>query len=313
MTKPLGFYEAIIIGGGVAGLSAALVLARCRRKTLLIDAGQPRNRVSAHLHGFITRDGTPPKELLRMAREELQAYPCVELREGEVTQAAQVAGRFHLTLREGAPLQCRRLVLATGMVDELPPLPGIEPLWGASVYVCPICNGWEVRDRPLAVYAADQDGLELASELLSWSRDLIVCTHGAPGLSADYLDRLRWHGVKIFEQKVAQLAGTGGQLECIHFTDGSRIAREVLFFSSPQRQQSDLARSLGCKFEDDRTVRKQGPRCNVPNVPGLYVAGNASACGGAQLAIIAAGEGAEAAHAVHCSLAQEDFERGRRE
>jgi thioredoxin reductase len=311
--KPPGFYEVIVIGGGMAGLSAALVLGRCRRRVLLIDAGRPRNRVSHHVYGFLTREGTPPLEMLRLGREELRAYPCVEQREGEVVDVSRLNGRFHLTLKDyaGTPLQCRRLLLATGMVDELPPLPGIEAFYGSSVFVCPICNGWEARDKPMAVYGVDRDGAELAMELLSWSRDMALCTHGARDLPSDLLERLRQFGVRIFEQKIVHLTGKDGQLECIHFEDGAKLGREVLFFSTPQHQQSGLPASLGCKFEADSTVRKQGPCCESSNIPGLFVAGNASACGGAQLAIVAAGEGAEAAHAIHCSLAQEDFDRGR--
>ncbi len=309
---PPGFYEVIIVGGGPSGLSAALVLARCRRKVLVIDSGRPRNWASHAVGGFFTRDGTHPKELLRLGREELAKYHCVEILDGEVTHASRVAERFHVTVRgEAQPFQCRRLLLATGMVDELPPLPGIEPMYGHSVFVCPICNGWEVRDQPLAVFGTDQDGAELAVEMLAWSRDVVLCTHGpANAISTALLEKLRHRNVRVIESPIKQLLGTGGQLECIHFADGGELMRRALFFSSPQHQQTGLPKSLGCRFAEDGTVRPSGS-CESTNIPGLYVAGNASACGGTQLAIVAAAQGADAAHAIHCRLAEEDFAQGR--
>lgn len=302
----------IIVGGGPSGLSAALVLARCRRQVLVIDAGRPRNWASHAVGGFFSRDGIHPQELLRLGREELKKYGCVEIRNGEVMEATRLADRFHVMVKgEGQPFQCRRLLLATGVMDELPSLPGIEPLYGNSVFHCPICNGWEVRDQPLAVYGVDQDGAELAVELLAWSRDVVLCTHGpSDAIASDLLDQLHRRHVKIIESPITQLQGVDGQLECMHFADGSRLARQALFFSSPQHQQSGLPKSLGCRFTAEGSVRPAGS-CEATNIPGLYVAGNASACGGTQLAIVAAAQGADAAHAIHCGLAEEDFARGR--
>jgi thioredoxin reductase len=311
--RPENYHEVIIVGGGPSGLSAALVLARCRREVLLIDAGRPRNWASHHVGGFFTRDGIHPRELLRLGREELAAYECVECREGEVISVSRIGERFHVSVK-GDPqtLQCRRLLLATGIYDELPPLPGIEPLWGTSVFVCPICNGWEVRDRPLAVYGVDADGADLAIEMLAWSRDVVLCTHGAGRVPAATIAKLRGGGIRVFESPIARLEGTDGRLECVHFVDGTPpLHREALFFSTPQFQQTGLPHSLGCQFAPDGTVRRRS-RCEATNVPGLYVTGNASACGGTQLAIVAAGEGAEVAHAIHCALAEEDFARGHR-
>ena len=293
-------------------MSAALVLARCRREVLVVDAGRPRNRASHHVGGFFTRDGIHPRELLRLGREELQAYGCVEVRDGEVTSVTKIGERFHVTVRgEAQPLQCRRLLLATGLVDELPPLPGIEEFWGTSVFLCPICNGWEVRDQPMAVYGTDCNGVDLAIEMLAWSRDVVLCTHGTTqNISAEMLARLDRRGVRVLDAPITRLAGSDGQLECIYFENGPPLARKALFFSSPQHQQSGLPKSLRCKFAEDGTVRKRST-CETANIPGLYVTGNASACGGTQLAIVAAGQGAEAAHAIHCGLAEEDFARGR--
>ncbi len=311
METPPGLYEVIIVGGGPSGLSAALVLARCCRKVLVIDAGRPRNWASHSVGGFLSRDRIHPKELLRLGREELKAYPCVEVRDGEVLQVAKLGERFHVTVAgQAQPLEARRLLLATGLVDELPPIPGIEAFYGNSVFHCPICNGWDVRDQPLAVYGTDLDGAELASEMLAWSDDVVLCTQGSPDVPEEWRARLRERGVRVIDRKITRLLGDGGQLECIYFETGEPLARRALFFSSPQHQQSGLPASLGCKFAEDGTVQKAGV-CEATNIPGLYVAGNASACGGTQLAIVAAAQGADAAHFIHCSLAAEDFRRGR--
>ena len=304
---PPGFYDVIVVGAGPSGLSAALILARCCRRVLVIDSGKPRNWASHAVNGFLSRDGVPPKELVRLSREQLLAYPCVEIRDGEVRMIAVIPKRFQVTIADAAaePLQCRKLLLTTGVIDELPPLDGIEPLYGNSVWHCPICNGYEVRDKPLAVYGTDSEGLDLASEMLVWSRDLVLLTNGSNEVPEKRLAALRSDGVQVIEKRVTRLVGNDGQLERICFDDGSSVAREGLFFSSPQCQTTPLAAQLGCKFTSDESV-KRGPMQST-NVKGLWVAGNASSCGGVQLAIVAAAEGAQAAYDINCVLASEDF------
>lgn len=307
-----GRYDVVIVGGGSTGLSAALILGRCCWSVLVVDAGEPRNRSSPRLHGFVTRDGTPPVELLKMAREELRAYPQVTVRGGKVSTISRLGDRFQVSIAgEGQPVEGRRLLLATGLVDELPPVEGAAEWYGRGVYPCPICNGWEVRDQPIAVYATDLEGAELATEMLVWSRDLVLCTDGSQGIPADYLRRLETQGgVKIVPDKITRFVGAEGHLETIKFAGGHAIPCRALFFVPRQHQQTSLAESLGCEFAVDGTVRKRGAG-EATNVQGVYVAGNSSACGGAQLVAVAAGQGAGAGHAIHCSLASEAFERGR--
>lgn len=308
-----GLYDAVIVGGGPTGLSAALVLGRCRWSVLVIDAGKPRNRTSPLLHAFFTRDKTPPGALLELGREELRAYPNVEVRRDEVSTVSKLADRFQVALQgQAQPVECRRLLLATGLVDELPPVDGAAELYGRGVYPCPICNAWESRDQPIAVYAVDLAGAELAMEMLAWSRDLVLCADGSAAIPAEYLARLeRGGGVRVIREKVTRLAGgVDGTLERIEFAGREPVWRKALFFVPRQHQQTPLAESLGCRFSEDGTVRKTGP-CESTNVRGLYVAGNSSAAGGTQLVIVAAAQGADAAHAIHCSLAKEYFESGR--
>lgn len=296
-------YEVIIVGGGPAGLSAALLLGRCRRRVLLCDAGQPRNAASHGLHGFFTRDGILPAELLRIAREQLHPYDSVELRDIEVTDAAQVGGHFEVTLADGTRHRSRKLLLATGLADQLPPLPGLAPLYGRSVFHCPYCDGWEVRDQPLAIYGKGKRGLGLALELTLWSADLVLCTDGPPGLGSSQRDRLARNGIRLRAERIARLEGTDGALARIVFVNGAKLARRALFFNTGQYQRSPLPAKLGCTFTSRGTVRPG--KYEATNVPGLYVIGDASH--DVQLVIIAAEEGAKAAFAINTALLKEDL------
>ncbi len=291
-------YDVIIVGGGPGGLSAALVLGRCRRRVLLCDNKQPRNAAARALHGFLTRDGIAPADFLRIGRDQLQGYGNVTHREIAVTDAARVSGGFAITLGDGTRCSSRTLLLATGVVDEVPPLAGIEALYGCSVHHCPYCDGWEVRDQPLAVYGRGDRGRALALELTAWSRDLVLCTDGPAELSGADRDRLAHQGIAIREERIACLEGTAGMLERIVFASGDTLARRALFFNTGQRQRSDLPAKLGCTFTPSGDVWTGA--YEATNVPGLYVAGDASRL--VQLVIVAAAEGAEAAFAINTAL-----------
>lgn len=296
-------FDVIIVGAGPAGLSAALVLGRCRRRVLVCDAGRPRNAASHSLNGFLTRDGISPAEFLRAGREQLRPYDTVELWDAEVTDARRAGDHFEVTLKGHLRLSARKLLLAAGVVDHVPEIEGVEALYGRSVFHCPYCDGWEVRDRPLAVYGRGERGRELALELTAWSRDLVLCTDGPAELSAEDLGRLARNGVAVREERVARLEGTNGVLERVHFTNGEALARRALFFSTGQRQGCDLPAALGCRFTDGGDV--ETGEYETTNVPGLYVAGDASRR--VQLAIVAAAEGAKAAFAINTALLKEDL------
>jgi thioredoxin reductase len=298
-------YDAIIVGAGPAGLSAALILGRCRRKVLICDTAKPRNAASHGLHGFLTRDGIEPSEFLRTGREQLRAYPSVEFRGVEVTDAKAVQGRFEVALGDGAQFSSRKLLLATGVIDDLPEIEGIEPFYGRSVFHCPYCDGWEMRDQPLAVYGKGEHGRGLALKLKNWSDDLALCTDGPAELGGEALEQLSRQGVRLREERIARLEGTGGVLERIVFTSGPPLECRALFFSTGQRQRCELPARFGCEFSDKGSV--ETGKHETTNIPGLYVAGDASRA--VQLAIIAAAEGAQAAFAIDSALAKEDLER----
>ncbi len=304
-------YDVVIVGAGTAGLSAALVLGRSRRQVLVLDGGEPRNAPSAGVHYFFTRDGVPPDELLRIGREQLEPYTGVEVRETKATKAAGSDGDFEVTLADGTAVVTRKLLLATGVHDELPERPGFRELWGRGVYHCPYCHGWEVRDRPLAVLASREELFMRATFIRNWSRDLVALTDGASGLDRDTRGRLDALCVPVREERILRLEGDGaaGGLRRIVFEDGTEIARAGLFYGAPQRQRSDLAQALGCEIVPMGpfpAIVHGDPMTRETTVPGVYVAGDAGTM--LQGAIMAAASGATAATFINHALIQWDTE-----
>jgi len=292
--------DVIIVGGGPAGLSAALLLGRSRRRVVVCDAGRPRNGCSPHSHGFLTRDGVPPLELLALAREELHAYD-VRVRDIEVSAVTATPSGVTAVLADGATVNARKVLLATGVEDVRPNVPGCDALYGVSIHHCPYCDGWENRDRPLAVYGPPDQAIGLALSLLTWSRDLVVCTDGrAPAAAARA--RLEGTGIAVRTERVTGLEGTDGRLERIVFAKGPALERHALFFNTGQVQRSPLAERLGCAFTSKGHVRCD--RKGRTGVANLFVAGDAN--GDVQFVIVAAAEGAKAAVAINKELQAED-------
>jgi thioredoxin reductase len=295
-------WDVVIVGGGPAGLSAALVLGRCRRRVLLCDSGRPRNYVSHELHGFLTRDCSEPAELRRIGREQLQRYGTVEMRDVLVKDAARHSRGFEVEMESGERMRCRKLLLASGVRDELPNVAGFEELYGKTAFHCPYCDGWEWRDRAVAVYGRGEKGKALALELLGWSKDVVLFCGKDEILSASAKGELTRNGIKYFKSPVIRLEGENGNLSGVRLADGEYVAREVLFFSTPTNQGCAMASGLGCEFDEKGAVRTGG--YEETNVSGLYVAGDASRHAG--LAIVAAAEGARAAFAINMELLRED-------
>jgi thioredoxin reductase len=299
-------YDVIIVGAGPAGLSAALILGRCRRRVLVCDSGRPRNAASHAMHGFLTRDGVNPHEFLRLSREQLRQYETVTIRNCEVTAAiCRTDARFEVTIENEERLTGRKLLIATGVLDNLPGIPGFAELYGASVFHCPYCDGWEVRDEPLAVYGRGERGLGLSLELTGWSRDVVLCSDGPAEIDEAGRARLRRCGIEVREERVLRLDGEDGRLTQVVFDGGEPLARRALFFTTGQTQQSALATSLGCEFNDKGTVRTG--KYESTHLSGLYVAGDASRA--VQWVIVAAAEGAEAAFAINTDLLKDDLRR----
>lgn len=295
-------YDVIIVGAGPAGLSAALILGRCRRSVLVCDAGKPRNAASHALHGYLTRDGTSPKEFLAAGRRELSQYDTVEIRDVTVLSARCTADSgFEVTLDGGDRVRCRKLLLATGVVDNVPVIEGIRPLYGRSVFHCPYCDGWEIRDQPMAIYGQGDRGVGLALELTAWSRDLVLCTDGPAEFGDGDRERLARNAVAIREDRIVRLDGEDGILRQIVFAGGDTLPRRAMFFTTGQSQRSELAISLGCEINEKGTVHTG--TYETTHLPGLFVAGDASRA--VQWVIVAAAEGAEAAFAINTDLIKE--------
>ena len=295
-------YDVIIIGGGPAGLSAALLLGRSRRRVLLCDAGRPRNASSHELHGFLSRDGIAPRELRLIGRKELEKYETIELRDVEVADAAPDDSGFVVAIAGDTTLRCRKLLLATGVVDQLPQVSGFESIYGRSAFHCPYCDGWEFRDQNLAVYGPGTRGLGLATELKCWSAQITLCTDGPSHTSDDERSRLKHLGIPLCEERVIAFESRDGRLYRVTFDGRAPIACKALFFDVGELQASELVRKLGCKLTEKGAVVTNDDRST--SIPGLFVAGDA--CKGAQLAIIAAAEGAQAAIAINTHLIKED-------
>jgi thioredoxin reductase len=300
-------FDAAIVGGGPAGLSAALVLGRCCRRVIVLDGGRPRNP-GGRMHGYLTRDGEHPMELRRLGRAELARYPSVQLDDVQVTDAGvEPNGAFLLTLADRRRVRARKLLLATGILDELPPVPGLRDLWGRSAFPCPYCDAWEFRSTRLGVLGSGDSGVALCRALTGWSRDVVLFSHAPDEISADDERYLAQGGVRVTRAAVRGVQGLGpdGRPVRLLFEGHPAVERDALFVSSHQRQRSPLVERLGCQL-NARQIVNTGDHEST-NVPGLFVAGDASE--NVQFAIVAAAEGAEAAFAIQRSLAREDFGR----
>jgi thioredoxin reductase len=299
MTFP---HDVIVVGGGPAGLSAALVLGRARRRTLVLDAGEPRNGPSPASHGVFTRDGAPPGELLRQARAQLAPYTTVTLCDVAAVGARPVEGGFEVGLANGGRARARRLLLAVGVKDELPAIEGLAPLWGTRVLHCPYCHGWEVRDQPLAVYLPDRSSVPLMTLLLGWTDDLLVCVEAPACLSSEERDLLAARNVALAEAPLARVEAFKDDV-ILRFADGRVEPRRALFLRPPHSIRSPVPHGLGCESSEAGFLRTDAD--HQTSVPGVYAAGDAA--GPVHQVLAAAASGQQAAMALNRDLAEMDF------
>jgi thioredoxin reductase len=263
--------DAVIVGGGPAGLSAALVLGRARRRVLVVDDERPANAASQGVGGLLGHDRPKPSELRERGRAQLREHPNVTLRHGGVEDAERVGDVFAVRLADGSSLSAHAIVLAHGLRYDPPPLPGIEPLWGHSAFHCAFCDGWEVRDRALALHASGPGAVRSALLLAGWSNDVVLLTDGAIGPS-DVL--LADAGVRVRTEQIARLAGTGGRLSAVEFTRGRPERRDALFVNTRRDQPNGLAAALSCELTADGTIVTDAD--GRTSVPGIYAAGDAA-------------------------------------
>ncbi|WP_405832834.1 NAD(P)/FAD-dependent oxidoreductase [Streptomyces sp. NBC_01176] len=302
-------YEAVVVGGGAAGLSAALVLGRARRRTLVVDAGEPRNAPAAHLQGYLTRDGVPPAEFLALGREEVARYGVEQVRDRAVDVIRHGSGEFLVTLASGRTAHARRLVLATGLVDELPAVRGVAERFGKDVLHCPYCHGWEVRDRAFGVLASTPMGVHQALMVSQWSKDVTLFLHevAEEELTPDDRRRLAAAGVAVVPGEVAALVVEADRLTGIRLVDGSVHGRSVLFVAPRAVPRNDLFERLGAELRETPfgtypVVDETG----LTTVPGVWAAGNA--VGFAEQVVNAAGAGYRAAATLNGELLLADLD-----
>ena len=265
-------YDVIIAGGGPAGLSAALALGRARKRVLLCDAGPRRNAAAEHIHNFVTRDGTPPGEFRALGRAQLGAYPNVSVRDEPVQRITGERGAFHVQLGR-AEVEARRVLLCTGLIDDLLPLPGYRELWGSAILQCPYCHGWELRELRWAYLASEPGHLAHFPFLLrGWTRHVIVLSGGALEVPEELRARFAASGIELDTRPLARLAADGGKLQRIELASGPAIACDVLFSHPPQRQVP-LVHGLGLALDEHGSVQVDA-MTRETSLPGVYAAGD---------------------------------------
>jgi thioredoxin reductase len=310
-------FDVIVVGGGAAGLNAALVLARSRRRVVVVDAGEPRNRFTAHMHGFLTRDGFDPAELLRIGREEVRGYGAT-IHEGRAITATGSAGAFEVMVEtadgETRTLKGRRIVIATGLRDELPPIDGLQEQWGRGAVACPYCDGWEARDSRVVVIAASARAAHQAELLRQLSDDVTIVGRVTAELETEILRGFAARGIRVGENDVVRVERVDEARERplrLTLDDGSTLEADAVFTGGALVPNDELLRQLG-------TATVAGPMgewtasdpTGLTSVPGVWVAGNSANAGA--LVIVAAASGLTAATVINYDLVQDDIARALR-
>ena len=295
-------YDVIIAGGGPAGLNAAIVLARSRRKVIVFDNGNQRNIRSQGMHNFLTRDGIKPVDFLQLARDEARRYRILIKNIGVKSAIKGKDGYFEVTDIKGKVYTSKKILLATGLSDNLPAVDGLEELYGKYVFHCPYCDGWEVRDKRIAVYARNKNGVDLAMSLKTWSNLVTLYTDGRKYLTPSELTLLEQYDIPVITTRIKRLQSTKEKLRSIVLKDESSHLCDALFFVNGYTQQCELAERLGCTINSKRVVITN--RLQETNIPGVFVAGDASR--DMHFVVVAAAEGAKAGVSINKELQKEE-------
>ncbi|MFF2331067.1 MULTISPECIES: NAD(P)/FAD-dependent oxidoreductase [unclassified Streptomyces] len=307
-------YDVVVIGGGAAGLSGAVSLARARRSVLVIDAGLPRNAPASHVHSYLGREGTPPSELLAIGRDEVTAYG------GEITEGAVAAverlpddGGFRVLREGGVAVTARRLLVTTGLVDELPPVPGVADRWGREVLHCPYCHGWEVRERPIGILSTGALAVHQALMWRQWSDDITLFVHTGPEPTDEEYEQLAARGIAVVDGEVTGLDVAEDRLTGVRLAGGRVVPREAVVVQPRFTARADVLAGLGLAAAELEmagevvgTYIAAGPT-GATEVPGVWVAGNVA--DPKEQVIGAAGAGVRAAAAINADLIADDTRR----
>ncbi|WP_372661002.1 NAD(P)/FAD-dependent oxidoreductase [Cohnella sp.] len=263
-----------IIGGGPAGLNAALVLGRARKSVAVIDEGRPRNRVTRETHGFLTRDGISPSEFRRIAMEQINAYPSVQFVADAAVKVTGTDGHFQITTAQGTSYRSKKLLFAVGMKDLPLDINGLTAVYGKSAFVCPYCDGWELRDQPLVLIAKGASALHMAKMLPGWTNQYTICTDGPDEWTDEQREELKQHNVPAFDSPIQRIESSDGMVQRVVLEDGTIIPCTGIFFAPKLAAGSDLPQALGCQITEAGTVIVDG--FGKTNVPGIYSAGDAA-------------------------------------
>lgn len=293
--------DVIIVGGGPAGLNAAVVLARCRRKVYVFDSGVYRNRASQGMHNYLTRDGILPLDFIRECHQELKKYGVVVHKRKVVRARRNADGIFVVDDDTGEKHYAKKMLIATGLSDNLPEVEGFREFYGKSIFHCPYCDGWEVQDRRIGVYARDKEGAELALALKGWTAQVTLYTDGKNKVKPHHLEELAAMDIPVDRRRFARVEGRGGRLEKIVFRNGEEAPCEAIFFVNGYRQQCNLVETFDCEISRKGVVMTN--RFQQTSTPGLFVAGDADK--DVQFVVVAAAEGAKAGVIINKELQKE--------
>lgn len=295
--------EVIIIGGSYAGLSAAMALGRSMRNVLIIDSGLPCNRQTPHSHNFITHDGTPPNVILSNAKSDVQKYSTIKWITAIATGVAQTESGFEVTTNEGKAFNTKKVLIATGLKDIMPPIGGFAECWGISVLHCPYCHGFEVRGMKTAVIGNGDLGFEFAKMISHWTKDLVLLTNGVSTLTGEQRMKIESRGIEIIESELESIVHDNGYVERVNLADGGVIDVKAIYAKLPFVQHSDIPEKLGCEFTESGVLKVDNMQKTT--IKGVFAAGdNANAARSLSFAVAS---GTLAGVSINRELIEESF------
>lgn len=295
--------DVIIIGGGPSGLNAALVLGRARKEVVVIDEGKPRNKVTRETHGFLTRDGATPSEFRQIAKEQIRAYPSVHIMEDTAAAVTGTEGSFEITTVEGKIVRGRKLLFAVGKKDQPLDIAGLSAVYGKSAFVCPYCDGWELRDQPLGIIVSGDKAVHMAKVISGWTNRFTILTNGT-GMTEEQREELKEHQVSVLDTPIQSIESEEGMVRQIVLEDGNTVECTGIFFAPKLVIGSHLAQTLGCEVTESGTIKVD--ELAKTSVPGVFSSGDAAS--EIYQAITAASLGALAAVSINSELNAEAWD-----